>query len=140
MSAASDHVIAEHTIMAWCMGMSDSIKNADLDRHMGYVSRRVKVYGIPSKEVIEYRDWKARRKHEFENDDILALNYQMVRLISSTQRRIRFATTETTVVKNGKMLVLNKNIILEREDDGIWRVVEERVNDWQVKNIDLSKY
>ena len=140
MSAASDHVIAEHTIMAWCMGMSDSIKNADLEQHMEYVSRRVKLYGNPSKEVIEYRDWKARRKYEFENGDILALNYQNVRLISSTLRRIRFTTTETTVVKNGKMLVLNKNIILEREDDGIWRVVEERVNDWQVKNIDLSKY
>ena len=133
MSAASDHVIAEHTISAWCLGMSDSIKHTDLDTHMGHVSRRVKVYGIPSKEVIEYRDWKARRKHEFANGDILALNYQQIRIISSTQRRMRFSTTETTVVKNGKML-------LEREDDSIWRVVEERVTDWQLKNIDLTKY
>jgi hypothetical protein len=140
MSAASDHVIAEHTVTAWCIGMSDSVKNADLETHMGYVSRRVKVYGIPSKEVIEYRDWKTRRKCEFANGDILALNYQKVRIISSTQRRIRFSTIETTVVKNGKMLVLNKNIILEREEDSIWRVVEEHVTNWQVKNIDLSKY
>ena len=81
-----------------------------------------------------------RRKFEFANGEILALNYQKVRLISSTQRRIRFCTVETTVGKNGKMLVLNKNIILEHEDDSAWRVVEENVTNWQVKNIDLSKY
>ena len=140
MSAANDHVIAEHTTAAWCLSMSDSAKNADIHAHMENISRRVKVYGNPSKEVIEYRDWKARRKYEFANREILALNYQQVRLISSTQRRIRFSTSETTVGKNGKMLVLNKNIILEHEDDKIWRVVEERISNWQIKNIDLSKY
>jgi hypothetical protein len=140
MSAASDHVIAEHTVTAWCLEMTDSVKRADLDSHMSLVSQRVKVYGNPSKDVIDYRDWMARRKFEFSNGDILSLSYQKLRLISSTQRRIRFSTTETTLGKNGKMLVLNKNIILEREDDGVWRVVEENVTDWQLKNIDLSKY
>ena len=140
MSAASDHVIAEHAIAAWCMGMSDSVKNTDIDSHMGNISRRVKVYGNPSKEVIDYRDWKARRKYEFANGEILALNYQKVRLISSTVRRIRFSTVETTVGKNGRMLVLTKNIILEREDETMWRVVEEHITDWQIKNIDLSKF
>jgi len=140
MSAASDHVIAEHAVSAWCLGMSDSAKHADLDMHMGFVSRRVKVYGIPSKDVIEYRDWKARRKYEFAHGEVLSLNYQKVRLISSTQRRIRFSATETTAGKNGKILVLHKNIILEYEGDGIWRVVEENVTNWQIKSIDLSKY
>lgn len=140
MSAATDHVIAEYTVTAWCMGMSDSVKQADLEMHMSHVSKRVKVYGVPGKEVIEYRDWEARRKFEFDTGATLALNFQRIRLISSTQRRIRFATTETTVAKDGKILVLNKNIILEREDDGVWRVVEENITDWQIKNIDLSKY
>lgn len=140
MSAASDHVIAEYTVSAWCLGMCDSVKHADLEMHMGFISRRVKVYGVPSKDVIEYRDWKVRRMYEFANGEILALNYQKVRIISSTQRRIRFSTTETTVGKHGKILVLHKNIILEREDDTIWRVVEENVTDWHIRNIDLSKY
>ena len=140
MSAASDHVIAEQTIAAWCLSMSDSVKNADIHTHMENISRRVKVYGNPSKEVIEYRDWKARRKYEFANKEILSLNYQKMRLISSTQRRIRFSTTETTVGKNGRMLALNKNIILEREDANSWRVVEEMITDWKIKNIDLDKY
>ena len=140
MSAASDHMIAEHAVSAWCLRMSDSVKQADIAAHMHNVSRRVKVYGNPSKEVIEYRDWKARRQFEFASGETLALNYQKVRLISSTQRRIRFATSETTVGKNGKMLVLNKNILLELETDGQWRVVEENISDWHIKNLDLSKY
>ncbi len=140
MSAASDHMIAEHAVSAWCLGMSDSVKHADLDTHMRYVSSRVKVYGIPSKDIIDYRDWKSRRKYEFTNGEVLSLNYQKVRLISSTPRRIRFSVSETTVAKNGKMLVIHKNIILEHEDDGVWRVVEENVTNWQIKNIDLSKY
>ncbi|MEJ2359862.1 MAG: hypothetical protein P8Z75_00340 [Gammaproteobacteria bacterium] len=140
MSAASDHVIAEHNVMAWCMGMTESVKNADLDKHMGLVSSRVKVYGVPSKDVIEYADWKARRNYEFSNNEILALNYLKVRIISSTLRRVRFSTNETSVSKNGKILLLNKSIILEHEDDGVWRVVEENVTDWQIRNIDLSKF
>lgn len=140
MSAASEYVIAEHTVSAWCMGISDSVKQADIEAHMSNVSRRVKVYGNPSKEVIEYRDWEARRTFEFATGETLAVNYQKIRLISSTQRRLRFSTCETTVGKNGKMLVLSKNIILEREGDGIWRVVEELITDWRIKNIDLTKY
>ncbi|MBI1424543.1 MAG: hypothetical protein GC149_13945 [Gammaproteobacteria bacterium] len=140
MSAASEHVIAEHTITAWCLSMADSIRQANLDAHMDRVSRRVRVYGVPSKEVIDYRDWKSRRQYEFTHGEILAVNYLNTRLVSSTQKRIRFVTTETTVGKNGKILVLNKNIILEREDDDVWRVVEENVTDWQIRNIDLSKF
>jgi hypothetical protein len=37
-------------------------------------------------------------------------------------------------------LQVNKNIILEFETDNVWRVVEETVNDWKLKQIDLSKY
>lgn len=140
MSAASDYVIAEQTVMAWCLGMTDSVKQADLDRHMGLVSQRVKVYGIPGKGAIEYDDWKVRRNYEFRNKEILALNYLKLRIISSTPRRIRFSTTETTASKNGKILLLNKSIILEREDDDVWRVIEENVTDWQLRNIDLSKF
>lgn len=140
MSAASDHVSAEHTITAWCMGVSDSIKRADLDTHMGYVSRKIKVYGVPNKQMIGYRDWKTRRQYEFTNGEILSLNYQKVRIISCTQRRIRFSTNETILGKNGKMLCLTKNILLELEDDSVWRVVEENVTNWQLKSIDLSKY
>lgn len=140
MNAANEHMLAEHTIQAWCLGMTDSVKKRDLAAHMAHVSRRVRVYGIPGKEAIDFRAWETRRRNEFDNEELLALNYQQTRLVSSTQRRLRFNTNETTVGKSGRMLQLNKNIILEVETDGIWRVVEETVTDWTLKQIDLSKY
>jgi len=140
MSAVSDHVIAEHAISAWCLGMTDSVRNADLDAHMRLVSTRVKVYGNPSKDIIEYGDWKARRQFEFTHDEVLAINYLKVRIVSYTPRRIRFSTTETTVTKDGRILVLNKIIILELEQDGAWRVMEENVTDWQIRKIDISNF
>jgi len=140
MSAASDHVIAEHAISAWCLGMTDSVRNADLGAHMELVSNRVKVYGNPSKDIIDYHDWKARRQFEFTNSEVLALNYLKVRIVGYTPRRMRFSTTETTVTKSGKILVLNKIIILECEEDNVWRAIEENVTNWQIRNIDLSKF
>ena len=140
MNAANEQMIVEQTMLAWCLGMTESVKKRDLAAHMAHISRRVRVYGIPGKESIGFRAWEARRKYEFDNEDLLTLNYQQNRLISSTQRRLRFNTSETTVAKSGKMLQLNKNIILEIESDGVWRVVEETVTDWTLKQIDLSKY
>ena len=140
MNAVNEHIFAEHTVYAWCLGMSESVKNRDLTAHMAHVSRRVRVYGIPGKDAIDFRTWQGKRKFEFDNDELLALNYQQIRLISSTQRRLRFNAKETTVGKSGKVLQVNKNIILEVETDNVWRVVEETVNDWKLKQIDLSKY
>jgi hypothetical protein len=44
------------------------------------------------------------------------------------------------VGKDGKMVILDKNIIIEHEEDGTWRVVEENVNKWRVKKLNLKKY
>ena len=138
MSAVNHHVIAEHTIHAWCMNMTSSVLQQDLDAHMQLVSPNIKVYGIPENGVIDYDGWKARRKYEFENKELLVLNYRNIRLITSTQRRLTFNVTETMVGKDGKMVILDKNIVLEKEMDGQWRVVEENINKWQVKKINLA--
>lgn len=140
MSAVNHHVIAEHTIHAWCMDMSASVQKQDLDAHMKLVSPGIKVYGVPNNDILSYREWKARRKYEFENKELLVLNYQKIRLITSTQLRLTFNTIETMISKDGKMVVLDKNIVLEKEEDGKWRVVEENINNWQVKKLNLAKF
>jgi len=140
MSAVNHHVIAEHTIHAWCMNMTSSVLQQDLDAHMQLVSTNIKVYGMPGNGVIDYAGWKIRRKHEFASKELLVLNYRNIRLITSTQRRLTFNVTETMVGKDGKMVILDKNIVLEKETDGQWRVVEENINKWQVKKINLANF
>lgn len=140
MNAVNYHHLVEQTVRAWFIAMSDSVQERDIERHMEQVSKNVHVYGMPSKGVIGYHEWKARRYHEFFNDQLLALNYNGIRIIRSSDKRISFNTTETMLGNGGKLVILDKNIILEFEDDGMWRVVEENVKAWRVKQLDLKKY
>lgn len=140
MNAINQHVITEQIIHAWCMDMSDSIKQRNLDKHMSLISERVQVYGMPSKESINYKEWKHRRRNEFDKKELIAFNYEGIRIISSTQRRIRFSTTEKLLGQDGKMVILDKQILLEFEDEQAWRVVEENVQSWRVKKLDLQSF
>jgi len=140
MNAVNQHVIDLQTVQAWCLDMSQSIKQRDLDKHMQLVSKKIKVYGMPSKGVIDYKEWRARRKYEFINESLMALNHKDIKLVGSTARRLRFIANETMIGKDGKMVILNKNITLELEDDSVWRVVEENVNDWRVKKLNLESF
>ena len=134
------YVIDLQTVHAWCLDISQSIKQRDFDKHMQLVSTKVKVYGMPSKGVIDFKEWRSRRKFEFENDSLMALNYQDIKLIGSSAKRLRFTASETMLGNDGKMVILNKHFILELEENGIWRVVEENVNDWRVKKLNLESY
>ena len=140
MNAVNQQVIDRQTVHAWCLDMSQSIKQADLDRHMQLVSKKIKVYGMPSKGVIDYKEWRSRRKFEFQNASLIAINYQDIQMIGSSARRLRFSANQTMLGKDGKMVILDKKIILELEEDGIWRVVEENVNSWRVKKLNLESF
>ena len=137
MANTDTHQAAKLTAQAWFAGMSASIKAQDLHAHMAHVSKKVLVYGMPSKELIKYKEWRSRRRNEFENNEIISLNYQGLRIINATQRRLSFTTTEVLVGKDGKMVWLDKKIILELEDQQ-WRVVEENINSWRVKKLNLD--
>jgi len=139
MSAVNHHTLAEQTIRTWFSNMSGSVRARNMAEHLLNVSEKINVYGMPSKAVIKYKEWKARRQFEISNDELIALNYQGVRIISSSAKRITFNTNETMVGKDGKMVILDKNIIIEHEEDGTWRVVEENVNKWRVKKLNLKK-
>jgi len=140
MSAVNHHHLAEQTIRSWFSNMSSSVRGRDMVQHLKYVSRKISVYGMPSKAVITFKEWKARRQKELLTEELLALNYQGIRIISSSPKRITFNTSETLVGKDGKMVIMDKNIIIENEDDGNWRVVEESVNKWHVKKLNLKKF
>lgn len=140
MNTTNHHFLAEQTVRSWFMNMSGSVQSRDIDQHMQHVSKKVNVYGMPSKAVIRYKEWKSRRHNEIKNKELLALNYQGIRIISCSTKRITFNTSETLVGKGGKMVIIDKNIIIEHEDDGTWRVVEESVKKWQVKKLNLTKF
>lgn len=129
---------AQRTIEQWILSMTTSIKNRDLDSHMQLVSPKVRVYGMPSKSIINFAEWLARRKVDFKSDDLVSVNYEVQRVITSMPRRITFSARENLLDKTGKVVILDKIIILEKEADDCWRVVEETIKAWKVKKFELN--
>lgn len=140
MSAVNQHVIDMQTVHAWCLDMSHTIKHSNFNRHQELVSEKLRIYGMPSKEVITYKEWYKRRKFEMRNGMLMSVNYQDVKLTSSTSRRLRFSGYEVMLGNDGKMVILDKSFILELEGDNVWRLVEEKVNSWRVQQLNLENY
>lgn len=113
--------------------MTRSINERDLDVHMRLVSPKVQVYGMPSKAVINYNEWRERRQGDFSGGELLSIRYDIQRIITMMPRRLCFAARENLLNTTGKLIMLDKSIILEKEADNIWRVVEESIKDWKIK-------
>jgi hypothetical protein len=119
---------AEKIAQQWLDDVSFSAATWNLDAHMQLVSRQVLVTGIPHIDSIDYDGWKQRRRNEFDNKLLRSLTYQLYKIISASDEQLRFAVEETMRGNNGKTLVIDKQVTLGKEDDGKWRVQQERVD------------
>jgi len=123
-------------IVDWLDRVSRTISEKKLENHMELVSKKVVVYGNPSKETINFAGWYKRRKNEFEKDTVICVSYSGTRIKTIAQRRIIFNVNESIVGTDGRILLMNKDVTLEREDDDCWRVVEENIRSWKQQKMD----
>ena len=123
--------MSQELILNWLDELSESVKHHDLDAHMALVSKKVQVYGLPSKNIVNYQGWKKRRGNEFERNLLASLSFSNLNIKTITLRRFGFEVTETMLATNGKSLNIEKEMILELEDDEKWRVVEETIKEWK---------
>jgi hypothetical protein len=122
--------MSQELILNWLKRVSESVKNRDLDAHMALVSKNVRIYGIPNQEILGYRDWYQRRRNEFKNDRLASLSYKNLSIRTITLRRLGFSITELMQATNGQQIKIDKDIMLEQEEDKQWRVVEETIHQW----------
>lgn len=101
--------------------------NKDHAAHMALISTKVSLQGIPGYENIGYADWSAQTKHEFEDNILKQVRYDGLKLIASTETHVMFKTFETVEANDGTINAQGVEILLEKEDDGIWRLVQERI-------------
>jgi hypothetical protein len=123
--------MSELDIKKWLSNITETIKSKDLKKHMELVSKDVVIYGLPNGKTLNYADWKKRRKNEFKHDLINSIKYDKLSVKNFGLRRLTFKIEEITDGANNALLVVNKEIILEQEDDNQWRVVEETIKNWK---------
>ncbi|GMR16394.1 MAG: hypothetical protein BMS9Abin31_0727 [Gammaproteobacteria bacterium] len=131
---------AQQIAEQWLTDAAESAGQKDLKGHMGMISKRVSAQGVPGFDNIDYDIWYKQCRHQFENAMIKSIAYKGFNLISATEIQIIFTVFEMVVGADG---TLNEQIVemsLEKEDDDLWRLVQERVlieND-AMRNHELS--
>jgi len=125
----------------WLTTAAESAAQKDLQTHMGMISKRISVQGVPGFDNIDYDIWFKQCRHQFEMAMIKSIAYKGFNLISATETQITFTVYETVVGSDGSLNEQIVEMILEQEDDDVWRLVQERVlieND-AMRNHELSK-
>ncbi len=117
----------QNTAEDWLAAITRTVELRNIHAHMGLVSKSVRVYGIPGADTIAYIDWRKRRQTEFEKNLLKKLSYDFIRMKKITSKRLHFIAIETMSGMSGDSFEINKEIVIEKEYDGVWRVVEEKI-------------
>ena len=131
---------AQQIAEQWLTHAAESAGQKDLKGHMGMISKRVSVQGVPGFDNIDYDTWYKQCRHQFENAMIKSIAYKGFNLLSATETQILFTVFETVVGADGTLNEQIAEMSLEKEDDDLWRLVHERVlieND-AMRNHELS--
>ncbi|MDH3703098.1 MAG: nuclear transport factor 2 family protein [Alphaproteobacteria bacterium] len=95
--------------------------------HMNMISKKVRLYGMPGFEAINYEDWSQQCAHEFAQGLMKSISYLGLEMKMETDTLICVETHETIEAKDGTVNSHALEIFIEREDDGEWRLVQERI-------------
>jgi ketosteroid isomerase-like protein len=95
--------------------------------HMDLISKDVAVYGVPGFEVINHHDWARQCKHEFEEGLLKRVSYEGLRVVTMAPGKVLFTTTETVEGTDGTINRHDLEILIRKEADGKWRVLQERI-------------
>ena len=108
----------------------DAVRTAyakDHAAHMDLISKNINLQGVPGFESIGYEDWSRQTQHEFENNLLKSVRYDGFKLVAETDTRIMFKTFETVVATDGTVNAQGVEMLLDKEEDGKWRLVQERI-------------
>ncbi len=118
---------AEQIAQHWMDSCCQTIKDYDHAAHMNLISKQVKVLGVPGYDVISYADWYSQCEYEFSEKLIDQTSYQGLKIRDSDANRVKFLTNETIHTNDGTVESNPIEVLLAKEDDDQWRVIEERL-------------
>ncbi len=119
--------MSEHIAQQWLDAAATTTNAKNFTAHMDLISKRVNLVGVPGFENIGYDAWAAQCKHEFEQRILKSVRYDGLKLVAATATRVLFKTFETVEGNDGTINAQGIEVLLEKEDDGQWRLVQERV-------------
>ena len=119
--------MTEKIAQQWLNDVAASANAHELEHHMNLISKRVVLTGVPGFDTLGYDDWYAQCAHEFEQGLLKSVDYKGLKMIVDGDTRIMFKTWETVTGSEGESSAQGIEVLIEKEDDGVWRLVQERV-------------
>ncbi len=107
--------------------MADTASTLDFNAHMNLICKDGSVFGVPGFDVTGYDDWFSQCKHEFENRLLKQVSYKGLNVLAQTPEKITFKSMETVEGSDGTINTNGIEFIIQKQDDGFWRVSQERV-------------
>lgn len=111
----------------WLDASALTATNKQFDEHFNLISKKVRVTGVPGYESISYDDWARQSKQEFKDNVLDKVEYDGLKMSAHNDTQIMFKTVESIFASDGTHRAHGVEILLEKEEDGVWRVLQERV-------------
>ncbi|MDQ7015313.1 MAG: hypothetical protein Q9N68_02940 [Gammaproteobacteria bacterium] len=119
--------MSEQIAQRWLDDSAQTASAGNFSAHMNLISKEVQVHGVPEFEVIGYQDWFNQCEHEFANNVLASLHYSGLKMIAATEQRVMFKTIEVSLTNEGEQSQSGVEVVLAKENDGQWRVIQERI-------------
>ena len=107
--------------------MASTANELNLETHMNLISKDVSVFGVPGFEVIGYEDWYNQCQHEFDNKLLKQVSYKGLNVLAETPNNVMFKSLEIVEGSDGSINSNGIEFIIKQEEDGNWRVTQERI-------------
>ena len=111
----------------WLEALARTANVKDYEAHIDLISKEVKVYGVPDFELIDYNDWAKQCEHEFGLGLLHRVSYEGLKVRTMTPGNVMFKVKETIEGSDGTVTSHGVEIVIRKESDGKWRVLQERI-------------
>jgi len=110
----------------WLEKLADAASKGNVDAHMELISENINVFDEPGNRNLDYHDLAEYCRSRFQVDAPIRVSYRDMRIKTMTPARVKFIATET-VEQPDCVNQRGLEFIIQREDDGRWRAVQERL-------------
>ncbi len=111
----------------WLATSAQTASNNQFEEHFNIISKKVRITGVPGYESISYSDWARQSEQEFKDKLIKSVSYDGLKMLAHNNSQVMFKTIEKVVANDGTSKAHGVEILLTQEEDGVWRVTQERV-------------
>jgi hypothetical protein len=123
------HDLREPEVIAqeWLDASAKTATDKDFTAHFNLISKKVRVTGVPGYDSISYDDWARQSEQEFKENILKSVSYEGLKMTAHNDTQIMFKTIEFIFANDGTSRSHGVEILLEKEPDNVWRVIQERV-------------